>query len=672
MATPHVAGVVALLLASEPGLTPEEVRARIMDAADPIPALDGITVSGARLNAANTLAAPQPGTISGTVWDDTNNNGSEDTGEPGLSGVTVYLDANQNGGLDGGELTAITNGSGQYTFANVAPGSYHVAQVVPAGFTQTAPLFTGDYVWSDSNSVGGPAYSWFDISSVGTALTLSDASSATMSFGSFSFSYFGQVQTSVTIGSNGYLTFGGVGNVYTNLAIPNVADPDAIIAPFWDDLNPARGGDVYYFHDTANDRFIVEYDGLQPFSGTGNYTFQAILNGDGSIEFQYNTMTGALGSATISLENPAGDAGAQVSFNDASYMQNNLAMLFSEGAGSPTFNDVVLSSGQNLTGVDFGNHNLSGGGGGGCGGTNDSFVGTSANNVFDGGGGDDAFLLRFGKDTATGGAGADEFKVDGRYLNDGDAHRITDLNFGEGDTLILRLFDTGAFSNAVDPSNHLGVTQSRRTATFNSLNDILGAHDNGVMQASDAGDGSTLLTMPSGLETMTLQLDTVAFSSLGIGGVSPPPPPPPPDPSPGNDTLAGGGGDDDMFGYGGNDGILLRYGNDTTTGGTGADRFTMDGRYVYDGDSYTITDLDFSEGDYLEFRFMDNGTFNNGVNPSNHLLVQNNGSKVRIDSQADLIEVHDHGVMTGADDGFGGTTFTVSVGGDLLTFTLDG
>lgn len=83
-------------------------------------------VSGGRLNAVNTLAVPPPGSISGTVWNDADNDAVEDAGETGLAGVTVYLDANANGGLDSGKVTVTTNGSGNYTFANVAAGTHQV------------------------------------------------------------------------------------------------------------------------------------------------------------------------------------------------------------------------------------------------------------------------------------------------------------------------------------------------------------------------------------------------------------------------------------------------------------------------------------------------------------------------------------------------------------------
>lgn len=63
-----------------------------------------------------------------------------------------------------------------------------------------------------------------------------------------------------------------------------------------------------------------------------------------------------------------------------------------------------------------------------------------------------------------------------------------------------------------------------------------------------------------------------------------------------NDTLEGGSGDDT---------VLLRYGDDTASGNDGADTFVFDGRYHNSGDHHTITDLDFTEGDSLVFRFFD-------------------------------------------------------------------
>ena len=80
------------------------------------------------------------GSIGDRVWLDTNANGAQDAGEAGINGVTVQL-------LDGGGnvlATATTSGDGNYTFNNLAGGSYTVrivASSLPAG---VAPSFDLD------------------------------------------------------------------------------------------------------------------------------------------------------------------------------------------------------------------------------------------------------------------------------------------------------------------------------------------------------------------------------------------------------------------------------------------------------------------------------------------------------------------------------------------------
>ncbi len=60
MATPHVAGVAALVLSANDTLTVEELKDALLTSGDPIPALEGITVSGRRLNAASALDEAGP------------------------------------------------------------------------------------------------------------------------------------------------------------------------------------------------------------------------------------------------------------------------------------------------------------------------------------------------------------------------------------------------------------------------------------------------------------------------------------------------------------------------------------------------------------------------------------------------------------------------------------
>lgn len=58
MATPHVAGVAALLLARSPGLTTAQVKSAILEAVDPLPKLAAKTITGGRLNAARAIGVP--------------------------------------------------------------------------------------------------------------------------------------------------------------------------------------------------------------------------------------------------------------------------------------------------------------------------------------------------------------------------------------------------------------------------------------------------------------------------------------------------------------------------------------------------------------------------------------------------------------------------------------
>jgi thermitase len=57
MAAPFVAGVAALMLAQNPKLTVDELRAKLLKAVDPIPALKGKISSGGRINAAKAVGA---------------------------------------------------------------------------------------------------------------------------------------------------------------------------------------------------------------------------------------------------------------------------------------------------------------------------------------------------------------------------------------------------------------------------------------------------------------------------------------------------------------------------------------------------------------------------------------------------------------------------------------
>ncbi len=63
MATPAVAGAAALLLSNQPSLTVAQLRQALLSTVTPMSSLQGITVTGGRLNVAAALAAIQPAPV---------------------------------------------------------------------------------------------------------------------------------------------------------------------------------------------------------------------------------------------------------------------------------------------------------------------------------------------------------------------------------------------------------------------------------------------------------------------------------------------------------------------------------------------------------------------------------------------------------------------------------
>jgi len=85
----------------------------------------------------------RPATISGTVFNDANNNGSFDAGEAGLAGGVVYVDLNNNGAREAGEPAATAAATGAWSIGPLLPGPYVIRQVPPSGFVQTVPAANG-------------------------------------------------------------------------------------------------------------------------------------------------------------------------------------------------------------------------------------------------------------------------------------------------------------------------------------------------------------------------------------------------------------------------------------------------------------------------------------------------------------------------------------------------
>lgn len=96
--------------------------------------------------ATSSNPTPGPGSISGTVYSDTNHNEKLDGGESGIAGFTInlYNSANANSGKANKTpfMSATTDANGYFSFANLADGTYSVEEINKAGWHQD----TGDYM----------------------------------------------------------------------------------------------------------------------------------------------------------------------------------------------------------------------------------------------------------------------------------------------------------------------------------------------------------------------------------------------------------------------------------------------------------------------------------------------------------------------------------------------
>lgn len=210
------------------------------------------------------------------------------------------------------------------------------------------------YKWRDSNEPNGPQYIWNDITSTGTLATnwiptgsfdpKDEGYAGPFPLG-FNFKFYGQGKNQIYVSSNGLILFNTVSsNIYTNAQIPSSEVPNEYIAPFWDDLDGVSSGTVHYKQEGST--FIVQFTGWHKYSNTGSLTFQIVLHQNGKIVVYYNNMNATLNSATVGIENAAGNDGLQVAYN-ANYVANNLALEF---AAEPDWLSNDVNSGTLFNG----------------------------------------------------------------------------------------------------------------------------------------------------------------------------------------------------------------------------------------------------------------------------------------------------------------------------------
>lgn len=183
-------------------------------------------------------------------------------------------------------------------------------------------------------------YNYIDIRDEGTRLSLEDPGEqqpngptySTVVSLPFDFEFYGVSYSQLTICSNGWAAFGDQSELdqFRNYPIPGQQAPDALLAPFWDDLATAMSLNqgVYVYNDEPNHQYIIQWRARGAFQ-TNQQDFEIILldpdhyptrDGSGIVVFQYALVTemsgdwGEISYSTVGIQAPGGLVGLQYSY----------------------------------------------------------------------------------------------------------------------------------------------------------------------------------------------------------------------------------------------------------------------------------------------------------------------------------------------------------------------
>lgn len=160
------------------------------------------------------------------------------------------------------------------------------------------------YIYESSQEADSVTYNWIDMSGA-TPIALGNDAIAAVTL-PFSFPYYGQMLTTLNICSNGFLST-STSTAYSNAALPRSTIPN-LIGLFWDDLNPAAGGQVLKKELTDNTGIVLAFVDVPPYSGTGTLTAQVVLDHQGRVRCTYQAVPGTVNSATQGIQGLTGSS----------------------------------------------------------------------------------------------------------------------------------------------------------------------------------------------------------------------------------------------------------------------------------------------------------------------------------------------------------------------------
>ncbi len=317
MATPHVAGAAALVCAANPNVNVNQLHALLAFNGDVIPALQGTTLTGRRLNVFKSIQALNEGdtTPPGTVGNfrvtsqtgRTVNLAWNASGDDGPAGTASLYDISFTDQFTGAVVPLTTvapaaSGSPQTVSVNIpyrhTSGYIKLREFDNVGNEGTATTFpvTVDRLVADpyATTLSSPAA----LSTGGTALGLTFDDRYLEGYTlPFSFPFFGQNYSTLTISTNGNLYFstprkrsnGDADDVPSSIGDLSTFK---MIAGMWDDLDLRTSrradADVYVVQPDSS-HIIFRWQGVQFGDGTNGapINFEIELNANGTIKTRY-------------------------------------------------------------------------------------------------------------------------------------------------------------------------------------------------------------------------------------------------------------------------------------------------------------------------------------------------------------------------------------------------
>jgi protocatechuate 3,4-dioxygenase beta subunit/methionine-rich copper-binding protein CopC len=297
--------------------------------------------------------------VTGTVYEDKNGNGSRDPGEPGLQNWTIEL-LNTSGNI---VATTTSDANGNYEFDNVFPGTFVVAEILQSGWTQTQPVSPGTYTFTTQSATNETGLNFGNFTTGAVSGTVfndvngngsQDAGDVGLSGWTIDLIQNTSVIATTTTDGNGFYSFAGLEpGLYT--VREEVQDGWVVTQPFGTDYTIPVVSSV--------DVTGLNYGDFQTVTLSGE-TYND-LNGNGANDPGEPGLQGW----TINLLNAAGAIKATTTTDaNGNYEFDNIGpggYYITEAPQSgwkltsfPAIYPVKTASGQNVPGMDFGNFQL--------------------------------------------------------------------------------------------------------------------------------------------------------------------------------------------------------------------------------------------------------------------------------------------------------------------------